>query len=391
MKKFYFFALTFAFAIGANAQSLITKPSDRYKLNAQEVLSQRSHHGIMSRAQSFYMDHSVGNYDDGFYVWQFNSLYTNVDSSLNFAGLSLSKIAGFTDPADPSGSIVDSSYFGFMSSYPMDIGIIVDSIFAQITHENNSQSYDRFTFQVVELNAQGAPAGSNGVPTNVLWEVVDSTNVSLSSGGQWLGQGAAVVLAYATDNGLTKAGAGSKLGLIYKYEDPTKQDTSSILAGYMKDPANPNNALKSTLRTSYMRYPPMIPNVTLNSNVGYGSPVGSQGWFEAQNWGFWANVSVGTDIAGYQENPANGFRVIEAYPNPTNNVTNVSYRLGVTSDVSLVVTDIVGKVVYTDVQAQQTAGKHTISLNTENLNDGVYIYTFTANNASVSKKFVVKH
>ena len=83
--------------------------------------------------------------------------------------------------------------------------------------------------------------------------------------------------------------------------------------------------------------------------------------------------------------------MLESYPNPTNTVTNVRYALGVASDVTVVVTDITGKVVYKTAASQQGAGEYSISLGTENLSNGVYTYTLNANNAAVSKRFVVQH
>lgn len=391
MKKIYLTIATVAFAMAAQAQGLIEKPLDRYKMNAEEVMNQRKHYMPASnRSFSFYMDHSTGNFDDGFFLWNMNSNYTAQDTALNFIGLSLSKIFGYTDAADPSGTVCDSSLFGFSSSYPMNIGLQVDSIFTQITHENNSGTYNKITMQVVKNTTGAAPATATGV-TNVLWESVDSTNVSLSPSGNWLGTGAAVVLQFAPTAPMASISPGSSIGLVFKYEDPTKMDSLGMIAGFVKDPADANKALQSTIKTSFMRYPPNIPSVTKTSNVGYGSPVGSGGWYQAQNWGMWAYVTVGTDVSGFNENSLNGFRVLETYPNPTNNMTNVRYELGVASQVSLVVTDITGKVVYKTNATHQNAGQFTLNLGTDNLNNGVYNYTLTANNASISKRIVVQH
>jgi hypothetical protein len=70
-------------------------------MSAEEVLGQRTHNGgPVNRAQSFYMDHSAANFDDQFFVWRMSSSYTATDTALNYIGLSLSHIGGFTDPAD---------------------------------------------------------------------------------------------------------------------------------------------------------------------------------------------------------------------------------------------------------------------------------------------------
>jgi hypothetical protein len=390
MKKIYALSLTIALAAGVKAQGL-QKPADRFRVSKEELMNLKQHQaGPVNRAQSFYMDHSVANYDDGGYLWNFNSLYTAADTAMNFIGLSLSHCSGFTDPADVAATVVDSSFFGFTSAYPTNIGIRIDTIYAQLTHENNSGNYDYITMQIVRLTAGGAPAAATGIAT-VLWEQKDSSNVSLSPSGNWVGAGAARVLKYTPQPTFIGASPGTKLGLVIKYEDPSKSDSLGVYAGYVADPLNPANALQSTIKTSYMRFPPNIPNVTRNTNVGYGSPVGSNGWFEAQNWGLWAHVSVGTDVSGFGENAANGFRVIESYPNPTNEVTNVRYELGVPSDVTIVVTDITGNVVSKTATSQQSAGEYTVSLDTDNLANGIYTYTLNANKASISKRFIVQH
>ncbi len=392
MKKIYLLALTTVVALGAQAQSLTTKPGDRYKMDANEVLNQRKHNAqnVSRQDWPFYMDHSTANYDDGFYVWRYNSLYTAADTGINFVGLSLNKVAGFTDPSDPSSSLVDSTTFGYATAYPSNIGIRVDTIFVQITHENNSGNYDYFNMQIVKLTGK-APASANGTPAMVYWEGKDSSNVSLSSGGNWLGNGAAVILSYTPQPDFMGAAPGTQIGVIFNYVDASKTDTLGVLAGYMKDPSDPNKAAKSEYRTSYMRYPPMIPNVTPNSNIGYGSPVGSSGWFEAQNWGIWAYVTVGTGVNGFNENSKNGFRILDSYPNPSSEVTQIRYQLGTTSNVSVVVTDIIGKVVYENQISNQQAGEHMLNLGTDQLKNGVYTYTFYANDASISKRFVVQH
>lgn len=155
MKKIYFLAISIAFAAGVKAQGL-QKPTERYRVSKDEVMNLKQHQsGPVNRAQSFYMDHSIANFDDAFYIINMNTNYTASDTGLNFVGLSLSKILGYTDPNDPSGTVCDSSLFGFNSSYPTNIGIRIDTIFAIIQHENNSGNYDKITMQVVKLNAQG--------------------------------------------------------------------------------------------------------------------------------------------------------------------------------------------------------------------------------------------
>ena len=73
MKKIYFLAISIAFAAGVKAQGL-QKPSDRYRISREELMNLKQHQtGPVNRAQSFYMDHSVANYDDDSFIHQFSS------------------------------------------------------------------------------------------------------------------------------------------------------------------------------------------------------------------------------------------------------------------------------------------------------------------------------
>ncbi|ASS49888.1 MAG: hypothetical protein A3D31_09925 [Candidatus Fluviicola riflensis] len=81
---------------------------------------------------------------------------------------------------------------------------------------------------------------------------------------------------------------------------------------------------------------------------------------------------------------------VNVFPNPAVNEAKVSFELTNTSDVTVTVTDLAGKVVYTNNLGNTTAGKHSIEINTAALAGGIYTVNFNANNAIVTKKLVVK-
>jgi hypothetical protein len=390
MNKLY--SLTLAALVSASSlmaqQNSLPEGIKAHPIDAQEVKNLKlSQLGPVNRnSYEFYLDHSVANFDDRFFVWRYSSSYVASDTALNYVGLALNRLGGFTDPADLVGSYVDEGSFGFTTAYPSNITLFVDSIFAQITHENNSGNYDIITMKLVTLAANGAPTNT------VLWSNTDSSNVALSPSGNWLGTGAAAVITY--DPQFTVQ-AGQRAGIVFEYFDPSKTDTLSIIAGFKGDPASPdpNNprALQSEWKTSYMRYPPFIPNITLNSNVGYGQPVGTNGYFEAQNWGIWAKVIV-TEVVGIQDkNEGSGYVLHHTYPNPSNEFTNVTFEIPVASNVTLRVTDLSGRVVFENNINNMMPGKHTLPLNTEMLDNGVYMFTLNANGWTSSKPMVVKH
>jgi hypothetical protein len=62
------------------------------------------------------------------------------------------------------------------------------------------------------------------------------------------------------------------------------------------------------------------------------------------------------------------------YPNPFNPTTTIRYQLPVTSDVQLVVYDILGRAVAGLVNENKSAGSHTVIFDGSGLASGVYIY-----------------
>ncbi|MFD1551400.1 hypothetical protein DNU06_13640 [Putridiphycobacter roseus] len=96
-----------------------------------------------------------------------------------------------------------------------------------------------------------------------------------------------------------------------------------------------------------------------------------------------------TDFTGVDEAEVSTITVGQNVPNPFNTTAKVAYTLNENANVSLNVVDLTGKVVATYNQGSQNAGNHTINLNADNLSNGVYFYTFTAGEYSVTKRMVV--
>jgi hypothetical protein len=77
------------------------------------------------------------------------------------------------------------------------------------------------------------------------------------------------------------------------------------------------------------------------------------------------------------------------YPNPFVGNTTISYELGQASDVSVKVTDITGRIVMNLDEGNQPAGSHTLTINAENLESGVYFYTLKAGQFIQTKRMVI--
>ncbi len=379
MRKIYLTLAAAAISLGAMAQ-LPRLATNNHRVDISNI---RNVSGTTSgpvkstnAVQNFWLDYSSANFDDLFYVWTFNSNYAAADTTggginpINYAAVAVTgPLAGYTDNADITNSINEFPYFNGP--------ITIDSVFAIVTHENNSGEYDKIFTEIVTLN------NSNQPTTTVLWSAVDSSNTTLSPGGNWIGTGASVLISHAPNFTTTN---GQKIGFNLRYVG-NKADTFSIIAGAIDDGSG-GTTQQSNYKNSWTRIPPFIPNLTLNSNIGYGSPVGTNGWFEAQNWALWAYVSY--DVTSVSENAfIKGVKISQNFPNPADKVTNFVYELQKPTNVSFEVYDMNGRLVKDINQGRVEAGKHKFTIDVDQFNSGVYFFTIKTNETSITKRMVI--
>jgi len=79
-----------------------------------------------------------------------------------------------------------------------------------------------------------------------------------------------------------------------------------------------------------------------------------------------------------------------ASPNPFNNETNVSFNLKNAAEVSLVVTDLAGRTVFTSTPAAMNAGEQVIAIDGSAFGAGMYNYTLTIEGKSITNRIVKK-
>lgn len=107
------------------------------------------------------------------------------------------------------------------------------------------------------------------------------------------------------------------------------------------------------------------------------------------------NVSVKqivpTGVENNVDQSPDGFSLQQNYPNPFNPETIILYTLSATSDVSLKIYDVLGRVVATLVDHQQSAGMYRVpfSITQHLLPSGVYFYTLTTGSFAATKRMVV--
>lgn len=87
---------------------------------------------------------------------------------------------------------------------------------------------------------------------------------------------------------------------------------------------------------------------------------------------------------------ANKAEALNVYPNPSNGNVNVKHALTAATEVSVKVTDIAGRVVFTQNYGKQAAGEQTFNMNLANLANGVYAIELTAGSQRATSKFTIK-
>ncbi|MBL7705227.1 MAG: T9SS type A sorting domain-containing protein [Taibaiella sp.] len=81
---------------------------------------------------------------------------------------------------------------------------------------------------------------------------------------------------------------------------------------------------------------------------------------------------------------------LNVYPNPSNGNVNVKHALTTATEVSVKVTDIAGRVVFTQNYGKQAAGEQTFNMNLANFANGVYAIELTAGSQRATSKITIK-
>lgn len=83
------------------------------------------------------------------------------------------------------------------------------------------------------------------------------------------------------------------------------------------------------------------------------------------------------------------YKLEQNYPNPFNPSTKISFTLPKSTDVKLVVSNILGEEVATLFEGKLRAGEHTHNFNAQELNSGVYFYSLITEEKTISKKMML--
>jgi len=104
----------------------------------------------------------------------------------------------------------------------------------------------------------------------------------------------------------------------------------------------------------------------------------------------WVEFLLTADETGIANTtPVNNLKVSQNQPNPFNGSTTINYTLDKTSNVNITIYNVTGAQVQSINQGLKTIGNHSIKIDGSSLKAGVYYYTITADNNSVTKKMIV--
>ncbi len=83
------------------------------------------------------------------------------------------------------------------------------------------------------------------------------------------------------------------------------------------------------------------------------------------------------------------FNLEQNYPNPFNPSTVISFKLSVSSFVSLKIFDILGREISTLVNEEKQPGNYEVTFDASKLSSGIYFYTLQSGSFVETKKMIL--
>jgi len=85
------------------------------------------------------------------------------------------------------------------------------------------------------------------------------------------------------------------------------------------------------------------------------------------------------------------FTLLDCYPNPAKEITNIGFRINATRQVAILIMDISGRVLKTVLDEEREAGEHWIKTDVSDLRQGAYLYHIKSGLLKESKKLIIIH
>ncbi|HLX12769.1 MAG TPA: T9SS type A sorting domain-containing protein, partial [Bacteroidota bacterium] len=101
-----------------------------------------------------------------------------------------------------------------------------------------------------------------------------------------------------------------------------------------------------------------------------------------------AQTPIAIESAG-KTDFSNSYVLEQNYPNPFNPSTKLRFGIPATTQVSLKIYDVTGRMVATLVDDKRAAGNYEVEWNAQNVSSGIYFYKLTAGGTTVARKMAV--
>ncbi len=98
-------------------------------------------------------------------------------------------------------------------------------------------------------------------------------------------------------------------------------------------------------------------------------------------------LPVNVDENNITEKP-NFFCLFQNFPNPFNPITNIKYTIPFSSNVKLIIYDILGNEITTLIDDFKISGSYNITVDASNFNSGIYIYRLLTDSFIDTKKMI---
>jgi len=106
----------------------------------------------------------------------------------------------------------------------------------------------------------------------------------------------------------------------------------------------------------------------------------------------WRTLMAIRDTVTSVENEKKGlinYQLEQNYPNPFNSTTNIKYTIPQSGRVTVIVYDIMGRVVALLLDRYQDAGSYDVIFQPKDFASGIYFYTLTSGNFTATKKLIL--
>lgn len=331
--------------------------------------------------QSYYVDYSAMNTDDGFVpsgtsfysYWETNSDAPALDSLFVEVAIALKPYIGFTDYADLGGT-----YYEPDLSAPGGI-MRIDSLFGYFTHSNNSGDTNEIIITLrngVQYNFGGDMVEGPG--NTVYWSDTISSDESLSPNGM------------ANGNFQAPNGELTESGFLWQEAVGVSMPVTANSAGYVIDVVTANLGMGDSVNVvGFVKAEgntPVEPYIWNTTGVRSETPT-QIGLFYVSA-GIWAKVTY-TNTVSIENLETNGFTIHSFMPNPAGASTTIRYELKTPADVRFMVTDMAGRQVDMIKLNGQQSGTFNYELNTSAYSSGLYNVNMVVNGQTYSQKLNV--